>query len=654
MKEKELKQKITYREGQTDYQIEAQKRCRWCWLLLLLLLLPLVLLIPIRKDIKIVLVDSYNNSLVTGRPVYFEYARRDMIDFDSLNFFTNYYPVPSPTMVDTTDENGVAHFRVEYTLYQWATFFLRKQDIAKAYALDSCYGADSTYRFFDLKAEKETILYLKPALLDVVFTVVDADDNNEPLPEAKVLIRNKDYALLDSVLTDEAGKTPVLKIPKCSAIEVIASKYGWYNDTLRGEAGELYPEEDTLFLKQEKAIVKFFVKDVNTKKAIVGAHGQLFFEKNPNKQIGEDAVTNTNGIGKGVFEEVHKIQKMRIDINKKRELKFYNDSSTLDNIGYLSVENWNKRSDEQKIIYLSPQPSPIVFYDVDCKTKTGLPNVENKVTIKKTNGSTVGPETIISGADGSFSISAAMGDEVSIEAKSRNECPDEYEPNTTAIVNVPFERLTKDANLRKIPLCRKTAPKVKFRNVDADTGRGVAGVLNTVIVQGGGTFTITSGSGGWFEIDKLYDCQVISIRADGSPVDYGQNTTKVNSKLYGSLMPPTAQSERDIPLEEEPKYEVCIYNFNSAADEIVDVYVNGTKLGRVSHDSDKDLRTCFKTKFKKNEYNTILIKYVRDGKASNTGTKLIINPGGKTMTFSGNNDDHIFRYNPTTGVLRKE
>ena len=537
---------IKYNSEQSEYTIKLKKRCKWCWLLLLLLLIPLILLIPLKKDIKYQVLNSYDNSVMPDVKVNFEYTKRDAFHFDSLKFFTRYYLYRNREFAsDTTDADGIAVIKdVKYNVYQW---LFRRKDSTRTYATSECFSLDTMIYLFKFK--KENIVYATPVLLDFEFTVVDADDNNEPLPDALVRIDCDMFGITDSARSDNAGIVRFKKIPKCSNIVVVGSKYGWKDDKIDGVADEIHGVEDTLFLEQEKVIVKFFVKDLYSKKPLVNAHGQLFFESDPNTQIGRDAITNINGVAKGVFDDVHKIKKINIVVNENKELKFYNDSSSREMLGrYIQVEEWNRRNDDDKVIYLRPNPNPILFQDIDCKTKRGLPNIENMVTIKKADGRVIGPTKIISDSDGEFSISAGMGDKITIEAISKSGCPNEYISNTTTIVDALYDDLKTDANKRKIPLCKVEPDPLEFKNTDKATGSPLGGVTNVVNVQGGGSYTYISKADGTFIVTDVYDCEIISITASKS--GYKTNNTTVNADLFSDLR--INPNDRIIPLEKEP------------------------------------------------------------------------------------------------------
>ncbi len=377
---------------------------------------------------------------------------------------------------------------------------------------------------------------------------IKRDDNNEPLTDALVRIKSGKFGISDSTRSDEAGKVIFNQIPKCSSVEVIGSKYGWFNDTVSGNTHEIYQKDDTLYLKQEKTIVKFFVKDLYSKKPLVRAKGSLFFNSDPKKAI-QIVRTNINGVAKGVFENIHKIKKIRIDVKHQ---PYYNDSST---IKYYVVENWNKRKNENKIICLRPNPHPILFQNIVSKTKKGISNVENIVTVIKADDSKNPSETLISDRSGSFSISASMGDKITIVARSRSICPYEYLLNNLTIKNTEYGTLKSDANKRKIPLCRKEAPKIIFKNTDIDTGTPVSGVTNVVKVHGGGSYTYKSGSDGTFTISDVYECQIISVSS--SKLNYRVNNTKIQRQKYDFLMAGTL-NKRTIPLKKLPPMKPCV------------------------------------------------------------------------------------------------
>ncbi len=85
------KRKIKYSPDSHEHLIKIKKRCKPCWLLLLLLLLPLILLIPLEKDVKFKVLNSYDKSVVSNLNVSFEYLKRDFYNFKTNKFITPEY-----------------------------------------------------------------------------------------------------------------------------------------------------------------------------------------------------------------------------------------------------------------------------------------------------------------------------------------------------------------------------------------------------------------------------------------------------------------------------------------------------------------------------------------------------------------------------------
>jgi len=597
---KQIKKGFKYEDNQTEYTLKVRRKCKWCWLLLLLLL-PLLLLIPLKRDIQFEVIDTYNNSPVSGIKVNFEYTKRDMFNFETYKFFTREYRYSAYAYTsDTTDANGIAIMKnIKFTLYQW---IFRNNDITRAYANNECSSLDTTITLFKLK--KTNTIYLYPTLKDIEFTVIDSTDG-ELLPDALVRIESDKYNYTDTMRSRPDGTVTFLKVPYCSNIKVEGTKYGWYKDNIDGKFKD--HENDTLFLKQKLEIIKFYARDAqDTSVALVGAIGSVFLKSDPTNAIRDNIITNTRGVGKGVIDSMHIIKKIRIDVTHQ---PYYNDSST---VSYHLVEKWKNYSKEKQRIYLRPNPNPILFKNIDCKTGEALEGIENEITIISNNGDSKIAKKI-SNNDGEFSFSAKIGDKITIKSKSNKICPNKYN-DTIVITNANFIDLKNDINKRKIPLCKKKATVQKFRNVDADDpSQGIQGVKNTIIIDGGVSFIKTSGIDGWFEIDNVYECQNITINADGTSVGYGTNTTKINPKKYSEIMSPThLQDKRDIPLKANPiqvKFCDVDQNGNILFGATNDVYINGT----LAYTRDG---SCFFVEAKPDDKIKIIGKY--DGQTNST------------------------------------
>ncbi len=543
-KRKTKKRELLFKPEQSEYIIKL-KKCRLCWLLLLLLL-PLLLLIPLKKDVTFKVINSYNTKPASSLDLNFEYTKRDMFNFDSMQFFTRYYPYPQPIFTQATDTNGIAIFKsVRYTVYQW---LFKKNDSCRAFALSDCYNLDTTLNFFDLK-DINTV-YMHPVLLDLDFTVVDADDKNEPIPDALVTIEADMFSYKDSARSTADGTVKFKRIPLCANVYVNGSRFGYTPDTIRDKTRNIYHEKDTLYLHQITKPVEFFVKDSKSKKGIPDAVGTLYLKKKG--KITPSVRTNASGKGKifrgeGSFPSVFVAEELKIHASKS---PYYKDSTTVgfDVPKFYPVEPWiNSYTEEQKTIYLRPLERPILFQDIDEDTKRGIPGAENIVTIVHSDGTRETLPPVMSDRDGNFGFSATVGDKISISAKS-DQCPPRYEPNDYSIKDADFGELEKNADLRKIPLKRAAAPTVRFQNTDAATGEPLAGVSNTVTADGAVVGTYTSDAGGWFTVDKVYDCQKISITASKS--GYATNAKTIQNRPLEVLIP-AAPGERVIPLQKD-------------------------------------------------------------------------------------------------------
>jgi len=543
-KRKTKKRELVFKPEQSEYIIKL-KKCRWCWLLLLLLL-PLLLLIPLKKDVTFKVINSYNNEVVSSLDLNFEYTKRDAFNFDSLKFFTRYYPYPNPAFTEQTDSNGIAVFKnVRYTVYQW---LFKKNDTCRAFALSDCYNLDTTLNFFQLK-EVNTV-YMNPVLLDLDFTVVDADDSNEPINEALVTIEADMFSYKDSALSNADGHVSFKRIPLCANVYVNGSRFGYTPETIRDKTRNIYHEKDTLSLHQISKPVVFFIKDSKSKKGIPDALGTLYLKKKG--KITPPVKTNASGKGKifrgeGTFPSVFIAEELKIYASKS---PYYKDSTTLDFEvpKFYPVEPWiNTYTEEQRTVYLRPLERPILFQNIDADTNRGIAGVENTVTIVHSDGKTEILPPILSDRDGNFGFSAIVGDKINIVAKT-DQCPPRYEANDYSIKNAEFGELEKNADLRKIPLKRAPAPAVRFQNTNLATGAPLAGVNNVVSADGAVVGTYTSDAGGWFTVDKVYDCQKISITASKSGFSINDKTIQ-NRPL--EVLIPAAASERVIPLQED-------------------------------------------------------------------------------------------------------
>jgi len=364
----EIRRSIYGEEGKEVYTLQLQKKTPLWWLLLLLL--PFLLVVPIKKNISLHVLDTSSNTSIIGDTINFKYSKRDFFSFDSLTFFCNTYQSDS-RFRSATDSNGIVHFQTEYQIYQYLSFWNRENDTAVG-TLDNsiCYSADSTYEYFSMDASEPNFLYSNKRYKNICLTILDQHDS-EPLPGVNIYCHDtSNNVLVDSAYTDVSG-TVNFRAELCSTVKLSASKYGWHENTLTVDVFEHSGICDTMVLERHLTIVKFIVKNKVNNRLIAGAHGRLYLETDPSIQVGDDAITNVNGVAKGVgeFDNVQVINSIKIDVNKGTELHHYNDTSTFENLGWIPVLKWNAKSDDNKVVYLTPR-----YYNLDivlCIDATG-------------------------------------------------------------------------------------------------------------------------------------------------------------------------------------------------------------------------------------------------------------------------------------------
>lgn len=412
----ETKQNVTYNDQTPEYVIKLKKRNYWWLLLFLLLLLPLLLLLRFTKDVTFKTVEASNQQALAHATVKFTYTYHSVLDKPQV--------IPA---TDSTNAEGVVVFKgVKYTLFQKLFFPLEKTLVQVS---SGCFLGDSiTPKFFDLKHNEITLLELKPSAFDLNFQVVD-DDDNQPIPNAKVKADSNGQSWDETA--DANGMVLLKQVPYCADIKVIGSAYGYADGKREGIIKNMTGDikNRTIRLKPIKDMVKFWVKDLYSKQPIPDALAVLIVENDSMK-----VRTNTNGIGKGVFENIRITKQMKI----KASHVFYHDTITQT----YKVDAYNKQSEEQRTIYLRPEMQNLTFKDVDGATNQPLDGVTNLITI---NG--VAKGTQMSNGSGTFIVSGLKpNDKLSITASKPG-----YTTNSSTIVNKTASELNTEQS-RIIPL----------------------------------------------------------------------------------------------------------------------------------------------------------------------------------------------------------
>lgn len=425
---------FTYSEDNQEYVIQLKKRNYWWLLLFLLLLLPLILLIRLKKDVVFKTVDVTSQSVLSNADVQFMYIDRRLAGQETHK------------LKGVTGENGVVVFEdVKYTLF--AKFFYAG-DKSQVIATGGCFMGDSIMPLFHkLKHKKENVLELPARSETYDFQVVDESDK-QPLPDSDIKMtltiagNNTD----DAKKTNPNGMADFANLMYCSEkIVVIASKFGYNNDTINSTVEQISTDltKRTLYLTPITDMVKFTVKDLYSKQTVPNATAHLIIKTDTIK-----TTTNTNGVGKGVFDEVHVIQEMQIKVKHIA----YNDTIT----ETYKVADYNNLSEEERTIYIRPKAQTLTFKNTDAETNKPLTGVKNDIKI---NGKSVGTE--YSNNEGTFIIPAVVpSDKVTIFASKTG-----YQNNNSQINNKKISQLGTEKS-RTIPLRKNPPPPPPPRKVE--------------------------------------------------------------------------------------------------------------------------------------------------------------------------------------------
>ena len=291
-----------------------------------------------------------------------------------------------------------------------------------------------------LKNKREELLKLPSRSYTYEFQVVDIDDN-QPIVEADI-VATTESGKTWNVKTDPSGRAIINDFPYCGEATVVASAYGYENDTLNGDARYFYGNIDTnrtLKLTPVKKLVKFIVKDLFTKQPIANATANLIIADETVQTI----KTNINGygsiVGEGAFDDVHILKEITIIAEKS----FYNDTSKT-----AIVDNFIKLDEEERTFYLRPTLTDVQFKNTD--GKNGLSGVKNIITI---NGKQR-PQPEYSNGSGYFMVSGVKAsDKVTITATKAG-----YRTNNFTIRSRVFSSLTGSDKKREIPLTKNQPP----------------------------------------------------------------------------------------------------------------------------------------------------------------------------------------------------
>ncbi len=415
-----MKKKIsfTFSENTTEYKILLRKRKFPWWIFLLLL--PLLLLIRCNKDVKFKTVDASNGSSLSKSFVKFSYFERNIFSQNKIIELT-----------DSTDKNGEVIFKnLSYSVFSW---IFQRSDLSNCFASNECFASDSLKeKFVNLHYSPETLLKLAPRSFDLEVKVIDKDDN-QPLPSATVKANSESQNWTET--TNAAGNSTLKQTNFCGKIKIVGSCYGYSNDSVEISVKFAATNKPILRLKPIKKMVAFLVKDLKTKQPIPDVSATLNVE---NQTL--NIRTNTNGVGKGAFENVHILKQMLIKVSHP---SYYDTISQK-----YQVDAFTKMSEEQRTLFMRPKTGTLVFKNVDAETNSPLEGVDNQIVINGTQSRQ------ISNSNGIFTVAEIpQNATISIIASKTG-----YSQNNFTVRNKTFSELNGNESARIIPLKKNLPP----------------------------------------------------------------------------------------------------------------------------------------------------------------------------------------------------
>lgn len=456
-KKRKYNKKFKIDSKKDEYIVKLGNRNLW-WLLLLLLLIPFLMLIPLKKDVGVKVVDVKEQTGIAGAKVKLCNHERYLFNFSTGKFLTDQINCQD----DLTDISGDLVFKdVKYSVFQW--LFYGWED-GRLTASASCYASDSITKAFDLLLKyPPTKLELKQLGMDLDFLVVNAD-NNEPLPGATVKIRSVGGTIVQTLTSGVDGKVVGKDLPMCGEVIVSASAPGYISDSLKGTVSQIMNiiSKRTLKLKPITRSITFYVRNLKTKEPLPGATLQLIIDG----RVVQTTVSNTNGavsmIGEATFERIHIIKTITIKASK---MDFYDTTKT--GVAQMFADG----TKDMRTLYLRPKDKPCDIRIIDAST--GKPISGAQATLTLANGTV---KTEYSNVDGIVQFAGlSSSDRISIAASKE---PD-YNPNTSKIRNVLVSDLfAGPQGGRDIPLSPKGPPALPCQTVSI--GDNIQGYDKTI------------------------------------------------------------------------------------------------------------------------------------------------------------------------------
>lgn len=509
-----------YRNEQSDYEFKVKKRRKW-WLWLLLLPLLALLFIRCNHDITVHVIDSDGKPVAEAK-VQLSYTAH-ILAYNG-KFLSN----DSVMHEQTTNNEGLAEFKdLPCSVFSYIFYCMSN---CKITATTEC--MEATEEEHNFHYSKNVELKMDERRCDLYVQVLDLE-TDDPLPDATVTFKRTvgGKEIDDSVKTDPAGRATIKDYPACGIVEILhGSCYGYADTTLTNLSArqmQAVSDSTTMRLRPIKKRITFFVKDVTTKEPIPGADAEIILTDSRSKTIRSKSTTNVDGKGQGFFEDAFILAHVEINASKRPH---YNDSTLT---GSYTVDEFIKQPDDNRTVWLRPEPFVVEFENVDSITGKSLPGVTNKITVTEPDGK-VHSSTETSNRNGLFPVKAKEGAKIHIESQLR---PD-YLDKTTHIAS-----FSKPEKVKMKP----DVVTLVFRTIDAERPSSLVPrcdlIISTTI---SGVKTPVSSGSGTFEVKNLRHGERISITASKS--SYDTNNTKIQNADVDALLA-ASQDKRDIAMK---------------------------------------------------------------------------------------------------------
>lgn len=524
LKDIKFKKKFRLKDDKDSYTFILKRKFNWWWLLLLLL--PLLLFINCSHDVVVTVVDEQGNP-IEQVGVDMNYTSQYLFKVDSN---PQWLPNEYYSRHEVTNEKGKAVFKGVGTSVFSYIFYCLDNARYTFKCHDDCIIIKENPLDRSLHFTRHVDVVAQKPRTKLRMQVIDVEDGS-PIADAEVVANWMDgkQKKSKSVKSDANGFITIDDVWTCAAFDRIDCKAYAYNDTtienMPVTAILSDPDHAVIKLTPLKESFTFFVKDSETKQPIPGAECNITVTYRSSKN-GGSAKTNVDGKGRGEYKNAPLTATIAIDPVKAPHYK----PGKLDL--QRTVDEFIKLPDDQRVIYLEPEPFAQQFQNVDSITGKGIKGVTNKIKISGPGGET--EEVQMSNSNGYFTVSAKAGYKIEIVS----ECEPGYDPKQTVIPSYSKPEVIK---------MKPRVVDITFRTVDADYGDNVENCSLRIEGTVSGILQPTNSGKGEFTVKNLRVIEQVSITA--SKQAYETNDYTIKNKAVSYLADQsTPASAREIPM----------------------------------------------------------------------------------------------------------